>query len=86
VAESNKIREHRKTLEDLIPDAISAIADVMAEPKRNAKARLEAAKTILDRAGLPAVAASQVKFDGTLDGPGTAPQKVVIEIVRAEVK
>jgi len=59
-SEQEIIEAGRAALVALIPEAIETAATVMRRPGRNAQAQIAIVKTILDRAGLPAVAETKI--------------------------
>ena len=75
LAETVIVEGARKRLETLIDAAIDCLADVMANPSRHSIARLNAARAILDRAGLPAIAATE------LSGRGGEPLEIIVRSV-----
>jgi hypothetical protein len=75
------LAKQRDELVALLPDAILAIANCIRRPGRNSQTQLAAAKTVLDRAGLPAIASTTISApDG---GPVRHSGKFVIELVEA---
>lgn len=63
---ATEFEDQRAVLAALVPEAIQEIAQIMRKPGRNAIARLNAAKAILDRGGLPAL--QSVAVSGGLNG------------------
>lgn len=55
------LEARRDELVALLPDAIKAIASCIRKPGRNSQTQLAAAKTVLDRAGLPIIAATEIR-------------------------
>jgi hypothetical protein len=75
------LAKQRDELVALLPKAIITIDNCMRRPGRNSQTQLAAAKTVLDRAGLPAIASTTISApDG---GPVRHSGKFVIELVEA---
>lgn len=60
------IELQRQAIQELVPEAIQVVAEIMRHPGRNAIAQLNACRDILDRAGLRPTEVVQVEAGKSL--------------------
>lgn len=70
--------EARKELAESLPDCVAMLAEIIHKPGRNAQTQLAAIKVILDRVGVPAVAAT------TITGSQGGPVEITLRLVKAK--
>jgi len=63
----------KSELISLLPDAVAAIAQCLRQPQRHSRVMLAAAKTVLDRCGIPAVSVEN-KHVATVDFGTATPE------------
>lgn len=67
--------EARTELTEAIPEAVRELIKISRRPERNSQTKLAAIKEILNRGGLPAVAAT------TISNPQGGPVEIVLRVV-----
>lgn len=69
------LEEARIEITDAVPEAVRELIKISRKPERNSQTKLAAIKEILNRGGLPAVAAT------TISSPQGGPVQVTLTIV-----